>query len=125
MNELTFSEVIKELRAKSQLNRKAFAGRIGVNPRTLKSWENGSEPPVYARHDLLEKAKSISSPVILPIRALTSHEDIKRFLSDIDAATTGERESVPYNLLIDALNQHCSPSVSIKLLDSIREDMGW
>lgn len=128
MKDITFGEVLKELRNKSGLSRKKFAERIGENEHTFRGWESGKHSPMPStRKNILRRSQKIANIGTNDrfINPITDPEDIKRLFNDIDAGTTGEREPVPYNLLIAALNQHCPPSVSIKLLDSIRGDMGW
>ena len=129
MKDLEFSDVLKELRNKTGLNIQRFSKAIGSNEHTYRGWETGKhQPSILTKATMLKRAQNFVRSITVEIDDNTeylSYDDVKSLLTEVDAAAKEERERVPYNTVVNALNQHCPPSVSIKILDSIRGDMGW
>ena len=60
MNEKTFPEKLKELRAKVGMSQQAVADRTQVPKRTLEKWEIGERtPPSYVQRFILNELENI------------------------------------------------------------------
>ena len=71
------SEQIKEIRNKTKLSQRAFAGYLGVSPKTVEAWEAGTNHPNGSASRLLNnqkkmKASTIESALLL----VSSHSDL-------------------------------------------------
>ena len=62
MNEKTFPEKLKELRAKVGMSQQAVADRTLVPKRSLEKWETGERtPPSYVQRFILNELENISA----------------------------------------------------------------
>lgn len=128
--QIDFSAVLKSIRLESGMNRKVFSSRMGITESSLKNWENGlCSPAYYAKSDILMKAKNAAKIepdefLLFPGFYDSCSDGLKKILGEIDASVKGEREPVPYNVLIDVLSMVVPVSVETNILSLIAEKMG-
>ena len=71
------SEQIKEIRNKTKLSQRAFAGYLGVSPKTVEAWEAGTNHPNGSASRLLNNQKKMKASTIQSALLLvSSHSDL-------------------------------------------------
>lgn len=124
MKDITFTDVMENMRNQVSFNIAQYCRHIGVHPATYKNWIAGKhDPDNIKKQVMLNRASALVKSKADPLAEdleLLSTGDAQRLFSDINDGIEGNRADVPFGVIIEALNRHCPPTQYIKILDDIR-----